>query len=87
MSMPTVAVVGFPNVGKSADGFAVVEVGLPLQRRQRHAAVHRPRVEIGEADLTGNPPRDRGLAGRGGPVDRNHHPGSVLTSFPRLSPL
>ena len=51
----------------------VVEVGAALERRQRHAAVHRPGVEVGEAELRGDGAGDGGLAGPGGPVDGDDH--------------
>ena len=47
------------------------------QRGQRHAAVHRPGVEVGEAELGRDGAGDGGLAGPGGAVDRDDHGGSV----------
>ncbi len=52
---------------------AVVEVGAGLERGQRHAAVHRPGVEVGEAELGGDRASDGGLAGPGGTVDGDDH--------------
>ncbi len=43
------------------------------ERQERHTAVHRTAVEVGEVECVRHTTRDRGLAGSGGPVDRDHH--------------
>ena len=45
----------------------------PVERGQRDAAVHRPGVQVGEAERAGDRARDGRLARSGGPVDRDHH--------------
>ena len=61
--------------GQLGHRLAVVEVDPGPQGREGDAAVHRPRVEVGEAERRGDAARDGGLAGPGGPVDRDHHGG------------
>ena len=59
--------------GQRAHRLRIVEVGPALDPGQRHAAVHRPRVEVGEAERRGDGTGDSGLAGPGGTVDRDDH--------------
>ena len=52
---------------------AVVEVDAGPQGGQRHAAVHRPRVEVGEVERGGDRARDGALPRPRGAVDSDHH--------------
>ncbi len=47
-------------------------VDAPAQRRERDRPVHRPGVEVAEAETAGQRPGHGGLARAGGPVDRDH---------------
>ncbi len=59
--------------GELAERLAVVHVNPLSQRRQGDAAVHRPRVEVGEAERLGDAAGHRRFAGPGGAVDCDHH--------------
>ena len=52
---------------------AGAEVDAALHREPRHGAVHRPRVEVAEAEALREAARHRALAGAGRPVDRDNH--------------
>ena len=60
--------------------FVVVEGNPVLQRPPGDGAVHRARVEAGEAQLAGDGLRDRGLAGPAGAVDGNDHRANLSIS-------
>ena len=63
-----------------AERLGVVEIGAARSSAaERHAAVHRPGVEVGEAERRRDPARDGRLAGPGGAVDRDHHGGKYGT--------
>jgi len=44
---------------KLPEGRRVIGLDARLVRRQRHAAVHRPGVEVGDPELSGDRARDR----------------------------
>ena len=56
-----------------AQCLAVAEVDSTLHREPGHRAVHRPRVEIAEAEPLGDRACDRALAGARRPVDGDDH--------------
>ena len=65
---------------EAAERFVVVEGNPVLQRPPGDGAVHRARVEAGEAQLAGDGLRDRGLAGPAGAVDGNDHRANLSIS-------
>ena len=63
-------------VAKQQALMALGDVGRRLgavPRRQRDGAVHRPCIEVGEAELARDGASHRGLAGSGRAVDRDDH--------------
>src|SRR3954452_11997086 len=61
------------RAGQRADGARVVGVAAGTQRGQRDRPVHRPGIEVREAEALGERPRNRGFAGPGGAVDGDDH--------------
>ncbi len=60
------------QLAKSAGALGQPAAGA-LKREQGDGAVHRPAVQVGEAERTGELAGDRGLAGTGGAVDGDQH--------------
>src|SRR5208282_2626121 len=55
------------------DRFGVPGIDAQSQRAEGHGAIDAPRVDVGEAEALGDPPRNRALAGSGGSVDGDYH--------------
>ena len=73
--------------GDGGGGLGVVGIGAPAHRLQAHGAIEKARIQDRQAEVGGQPLRQRSLAGGGRAVDGDDHgapaTGRAVTGRPR----